>query len=98
MDQPTQRREYTSITAAQYTQPCPVRCWVMSVTHNRSGRSAVKRRSTRSGQVASGGLPWRHRRRCTPCKPASRISRATRLWPSRSCSANRSSAWQRRTP
>lgn len=35
MGQPTQRREYTSITAAQYTQPCPVRCWVMSVTHNR---------------------------------------------------------------
>ena len=54
----------------------------MSATHSRSGASASKRRSTRSG----AGRAWGARRvvrgpfrRLPPAKPASRIARATRL-------------------
>jgi hypothetical protein len=66
MDQPTTRREYTSRTTAQYSLPWPVRCWVMSVTHSRSGRSAMNRRLTRSGLGLAAGSrtvqPSRRRR------------------------------------
>jgi hypothetical protein len=51
----TTRREYTSKTTAQYSRPWPVRCWVMSVTHSRSGPSAVNRRFTRSGCAVAAG-------------------------------------------
>ncbi len=48
------RRVQTSWTKAAYTQPEQVRMYVMSATHRRSGRSAVKFRLTRSGRVSTG--------------------------------------------
>jgi hypothetical protein len=35
--QPTIRRDKQSSTTATYSQPSPVRYWVMSATHNRFG-------------------------------------------------------------
>lgn len=46
------------VEVAQYTHPSPVRCFVMSVTHNRLGASAVNCRLTRSSKTA-GSRPWR---------------------------------------
>ena len=60
IDQSTIRREYTSKTAAQYTHPSAVRCWVMSVNHSRSGRRGTvaargpPRPRCRAGDTASG--------------------------------------------
>jgi hypothetical protein len=44
IDHPTQRRENTSITAAQYTHPSLVRCGVMSITQSLSTASATNAR------------------------------------------------------
>src|SRR6185312_10097737 len=48
IDQPTTRRENTSMTAAQYTFPSRVGCSVTSVHQISSGPSTTKSRSTRS--------------------------------------------------
>lgn len=80
--QPTTRRLQASSTTAKYRNPDQVGMYVMSATHSRFGPPAVKSRSTRSG--AGRAFSLRRvvridRRRLTPCKPAARIRRATRL-------------------
>lgn len=52
--QPTTMREDASIAAQQEILPSLVGCSVMSVIHNRSGPSALKRQRTRSSEL---GLP-----------------------------------------
>src|SRR5579862_2075387 len=81
-------------------KPAQVGTYVMSATQRRSGPAAVKSRSTRSG----AGRASRSRmvvrvplRRLTPVKLSARMSRATRLRPTRTPSAP-SSAWIRRSP
>jgi hypothetical protein len=74
----------------------------MSATQSRSGASALKSRRTRSGAVvaarcAGRGTGAARRRRWTPTRPASRMSRATRLRPTRQPSARRA-AWTRGDP
>ena len=67
----------------------------MSATHSWSGALAVKLRSTRSGagRTASARTVVGARlRRLTPCKPATRISLATRLRPTDTPFAS-SSVW-----
>ena len=101
MDQPTTRREKVSSTTAQYTQPSLVRCWVMSETHNASGRSATNWRLTRSGAESLAGsrqVQPRRSRRCTDTILCSRMSRSTRLRPTRISRPSRSSAWIRGEP
>ncbi len=66
----------------------------------RSGPVAVKCRSTRSGAgraIASRTVVRHGFRRLTPCTPACRMSRATRLWPAGRPRAA-SSAWMRGAP
>jgi hypothetical protein len=55
MAQPTTRRDHRSMTAARCSQPSPVRNWVTSAVHNRSGPVGLKLRSTRSGARAVSG-------------------------------------------
>jgi hypothetical protein len=101
IDQPTIRREKQSSTTATYSQPSPVRCWVMSATHSRSGPGGVKFRSTRSGAGAACGsrrVRPRSRRRWQPWRPAARISLATRLRPTCTSRPSRSSAYTRGAP
>ena len=66
--------------------------YVISATHSRLGRSAVKLRSTRSGawRAPSRTVVMVLLRRLTPTKPAFRISRATRLRPTRMPASARS--------
>ena len=80
--QPTTRRLQASITTARNRKPDQVGMYVMSATQRRSGPPAAKSRSTRScaGRAVSSRRVVRNpRRRLAPSKPASRISRATRL-------------------
>jgi hypothetical protein len=81
--QPTIRREKASRTLASHSGPSPVGIREISATHSRSGAGAVNWRLTRSGAgvaVGSWRVEQRHRlRRNAPCRPASAISRATRL-------------------
>jgi len=68
----------------------------MSATHSRSGAAARNVRSTRSSQTRTPGtlIVVRPRLRLTmPVMPAWRISRSTRLRPTLTPSAIRSSAW-----
>ena len=68
----------------------------MSATQSRSGAEARNARSTRSSQTRTPGtlIVVRPRRRLTiPEIPAWRISRSTRLRPTLTPSAIRSSAW-----
>ena len=82
MDQPSTRRDHKSSTAAKYSQPSPVRNWVTSAAQTWSGPEGSKSRFTRSGALASPGLPLRHLRlACAPTRPERRIRRATRLRP-----------------
>jgi hypothetical protein len=82
IDQPTTRRLKASRTTATYRKPCHVGTYVMSATHRASGQLALNIRSTRSG---AGTASWSRtvvrveRRRCTPSRPATRMSRATRF-------------------
>ena len=65
-------------------EPAQVGMYVMSATHNRSGPAAVNCRSTRSGAgraVSARTVVRNGFRRLTPCRPAPRSSRATRLRP-----------------
>ena len=70
----------------------------MSATHSWSGPLAEKSRLTRSGAALALAslfvVPVLKRLRVTPSMPSSRISRATRLRPTRSPSA-KSAAWIR---
>ena len=52
IDHPMMRREWASMTAAQYSFPSFSGCSVMSVSHRRSGAPASNRRWTRSSSVA----------------------------------------------
>jgi hypothetical protein len=73
---------------------------LMSATHSRSGPRAVNWRSTRSGAgraVSSRTVVGNGFRRLTPRTPAFRMSRATRLQPTRRLRAA-SSAWMRGAP
>lgn len=99
--QPTIRRENTSSTTARYSHPSPVGTYVMSAVQVRFGADAVKSRLTRScGGTTAGSrrVRPRLRRRCTPSIRAARISRATRLRPTRTPNSSRSSAWIRGAP
>ncbi len=51
--QPTTRRLNTSSTTAKYSQPAPVRTYVMSATQRRFGAGVVNWRRTRSGAGAA---------------------------------------------
>jgi len=78
--QPTIRRENASTMKHTYAIPERVGTYVRSVTHNASGRSAVKLRLTRSvARTASGWERVVHtlRRRDTPWMSSPRISRTT---------------------
>ena len=83
-------------TAARKRKPCPVWVYLRSQTQSRFGEALAKRRSTRSG--AEGRCGFRAvvrgppRRPSAPCNPSCRISRATRLRPTRIPSVKRSSA------
>src|SRR6185437_13431247 len=93
---PTTYRENTSRIAARYSQPSSVGMYVTSANHKAFARVAVKCRWTRSGAYCSGfpgRVVQRKRRFCTPCKPARRISRATRLRPTRTPCSKRNSMW-----
>jgi hypothetical protein len=73
----------------------------MSATQSRLGAAARKARSTRSSQTRTPGtrIVVRPRFLATmPVMPACRISRSTRLRPTRTPSAIRSSAWMRGDP
>ena len=76
------RRLYTSSTTARNKNPVQVGTYLISATHSRSGPSALKSRSTRSGAGRASGLRSvvrTRRRRLTPQRPSWRINRATRL-------------------
>ena len=68
-------------TTARYSQPAPVRTCVMSATHRRSGPSAEKYRSTRSGADRAFGsrfvVPVAQAPTGHPSTPSSRIRRGT---------------------
>src|SRR5437660_3852177 len=71
-------------TPARYRNPAHVGTYVISATHNWSGPAAVKCRSMRSGAVralSSRPVVRNAFRRLPPCRPAPRMSRATRLRP-----------------
>lgn len=98
MDQPTILRLNASRTAAQYTHLSLVRCCVMSVTHNSSGRNRWNLRLTRSSAVTmprsrlirtGPGRPW---------IPACVISTDTVLEQTRMPMPGVNSAWMRREP
>ena len=69
--------------------------------HSRLGASALKERRTKSGCGSAAGsrtVQPRRRLRYTPCSPADRMSRATRLRPIRTPRPKRSSACTRGAP
>lgn len=79
--QPTIMREYTSMMNAAYTNPDHVATYVKSDTHNSLGRSASKRRLTRSGArglVVSARVVIIERDRLAPRMPSSAMIRAMR--------------------
>ena len=52
MAQPTIAREYTSRTAARYSQPSRVGMYVTSLSQQALGRSALKHRLTKLGKIS----------------------------------------------
>lgn len=87
LSQATTLRENASRIEASHNGPSPVGITVRSVTHSRSGPTAVNARFTRSSALASAGSEIVVRTflaGATPVIPACRISRSTRLRETRS--------------
>lgn len=80
-DRPTTIRVQRSMTAAMYSQPSPVRRYVMSPTSFTVGTGLSKSRRMRSGRAGASGSGTVVRlevRGCTPRIPSSRMSLRTR--------------------